>query len=181
MVITKINDSSINCEPFINSIPFEITLDNKYDINKLKIDIDDFNYEIINDEILRINIKVKVEGVELITLEDEIKPDIVLDERKNIENNIKIEENNDKLFKETDEEILMVDENQEKVTEVFDDLSDIKDEFVTYYVHIVRENDDIQSICNKYKISQDDIKEYNNIDTFVTGSKIIIPYINESI
>ena len=36
-----------------------------------------------------------------------------------------------------------------------------KDEkFVSYYVHIVRENDNIDTICLKYGVSVEKIKEY---------------------
>lgn len=54
----KINDISVNEEVFEKEIPFDITLDDKYDASKVQIDIDDFYYEIINDEILRIHIDV---------------------------------------------------------------------------------------------------------------------------
>lgn len=192
----KITDSSINTEPFINTVPFEITLDHKYDINKIKIDIDDFNYEVVNDEILRINISVKVDGVELVELEEEIKPDIVLErgeEKKEIEEE-KIEEISDEevtkevtqtdrkeidLFKE--EETIKQVSNEQIENTIFDSLDEDNENYVTYYVHIVRENDNIEEICNKYKVTKEDIKEYNNLDDFMTGSKIIIPYINESV
>ena len=67
----KINDSSINSEPFIYGLPFDISLDTKYDTNRLKIDIDDFKFEIVNEEILRVNIDVLIEGIELIEMEEE--------------------------------------------------------------------------------------------------------------
>ena len=50
----KITDSSINSEPFIYGLPFDITLDTKYDMDRIKIDIDDFKFEIVNEEILRV-------------------------------------------------------------------------------------------------------------------------------
>ena len=54
----KINDISVNEEVFENEIPFDITLDDKYDASKVIIDIDDFYYEIINEEVLRVHIDV---------------------------------------------------------------------------------------------------------------------------
>ena len=47
----KINDISVNEEVFSFDIPFDITLDDKYDASKIKIDIDNFYYEILNDEV----------------------------------------------------------------------------------------------------------------------------------
>ena len=40
----KINDTSINSEPFIYGLPFNISLDNKYNAETISIDIDDFKY-----------------------------------------------------------------------------------------------------------------------------------------
>ena len=42
------------------------SLDHRYNIDNAKVDIDDFYYEIINDEILRINIDVSIDGVEVV-------------------------------------------------------------------------------------------------------------------
>ena len=94
----KITDSSINSEPFIYGLPFDITLDTKYDMDRIKIDIDDFKFEIVNEEILRVNIDVLIEGIELVEIEEEkeiseeIKPDLVIDSRSNSEEEIKKEE-----------------------------------------------------------------------------------------
>ena len=94
----KITDSSINSEPFIYGLPFDITLDTKYDMDRIKIDIDDFKFEIVNEEILRVNIDVLIEGIELVEIEEEkeiseeIKPDLVIDSRSNSEEEIEKEE-----------------------------------------------------------------------------------------
>lgn len=218
----KINDSSINTEPFIHGLPFDITLDTKYDMNRIKIDIDDFKFEIINEEILRVEIDVLIEGSVLIEMEeeenielfDEIKPDLIIDSRENKDEkeenlddieekltekkedeernifNIKkediMQENNIKdLFKQTNEEIVKVDKQdgnmEEVVKSIFNNFSDKDEKYVSYYVHIVRENDNIESISNKYGVSVEVINEYNNIEQITLGNKIIIPYINESI
>lgn len=58
----KITASSINRETFNYKIPFEITIDNKYDPSTITLDIENFYYEIINDEILKVNIDVFIEG-----------------------------------------------------------------------------------------------------------------------
>ena len=41
----KINEISVNEEVFEKEIPYDITLDDKYDASKVMIDIDDFYYE----------------------------------------------------------------------------------------------------------------------------------------
>ena len=88
----KMSDASLITEPFIYSLPFNISINNDYDTDTIKIDIYDFKYEIINEEILRVNIEVIVQG----DIKEEITPDVIIDkndERKEI----KMEEN---LFQE---------------------------------------------------------------------------------
>lgn len=224
----KITDSSLNSEPFIYGIPFDITLDTKYDTDRIKIDIDDFKYEILNEEILRVNIDVLIEGVELVELpkekdiSEEIKPDLVIESRNSSkeikeENNdereeldVNQEENNERinifekiveedknkmndnssnLFKEVDEEIKAVDMtdtkndfNYDNFNSIFSGFDEKSEKYVSYYVHIVRESETVDSICMKYSINLDKLKEYNDIEKITLGSKVIIPYtINETV
>lgn len=196
----KMNDTSINSEPFIHGIPFDITLDTKYDMDRIKLDIDDFKFEIINEEVLRVNIDVLIEGIELVELKEEkdiseeIKPDLVIEPRKE-ETSVNEEDDKEEirdnmddilindLFKQTDEVIEKV--SKEDSSEVKADNSDynidnfgtFEEKYVTYYVHIIRENDNIDSICSKYGVSVDVLKEYNNIEQITLGSKIIVPYV----
>ena len=165
----KINDTSINSEPFIYGLPFNISLDNKYNAETISIDIDDFKYEIINEEILRVDIDVLIQG-DLEEIHEEIKPDVLIDirneERK--ENDM-----NEDLFIEKEEPAV-------EVNNVIDKINTDNDQYISYYVHIVRENDTIDSICKLYNTNIEDIKEYNNIDKIILGNKIIIPK-NESV
>ena len=160
----KINDTSINSEPFIYGLPFNISLDNKYNAETISIDIDDFKYEIINEEILRVDIDVLIQG-DLEEIHEEIKPDVLIDirneERK--ENDM-----NEDLFIEKEEPVV-------EVNNVIDKINTDNDQYISYYVHIVRENDTIDSICKLYNTNIEDIKEYNNIDKIILGNKIIIP------
>ena len=189
----KMNDSSINSEPFIYGLPFDITLDEDYDTDKLKIDVDDFKFEIINEEILRVNIDVLIEGT-LIEKESEkeekLEPDVIIDARKqteettNISKNLIIKEENEMteekdLFKEIETKASPVLNQTEdnKVTSIFENFNSTDEKYISYYVHIVRQNDTIDSISSKYKVSIEDIKEYNDIDQITLGNKIIIPYI----
>lgn len=208
----KMNDTSLNTEPFIHGIPFDITLDSKYDVDKMKIDIDDFKFEIVNEEILRVNIDVLIEGTKLVELLEEepvieeIKPSVIIEAREkeeeevediivNEEVNLEFNDNfvddekeeeerlnitvDENLFKEVDEKIEKVDsDNQEKIMSIFNNFSDKDEKYVSYYVHIVRENDTIELISSKYGVQIDELKEYNNIEKITLGDKIIIPYIN---
>ena len=59
----KVNKISINEEEFKKDINFDITLDDKYDSSKVIIDIDDFYYEIVNEEYLRVHIDVLIDNL----------------------------------------------------------------------------------------------------------------------
>ena len=200
----KMNDSSINTEPFIYGLPFDITIDDYYDNSSIKIDIDDFKYEIINEEILRVNIDVLLEGKVKIDKEEkeekeEINPDVIIDARKELEKKEEIKENKildeyigikkenkdmieeKDLFKQTEDNTTMVikEENDNKVTSIFENFSSEDEKYVSYYVHIVRENDTLESISMKYNVSIDDINKYNDNKQITQSSKLIIPYIND--
>ena len=198
----KISETSLNIEPFIRGLPFNITLDEYYDSDTLKVDIDNFKYEIVNEEILRVNIDVAIDGNIKIEKEKEevITPDVIIDARKDeiskedekedvseevheerkITKEIKMDEDID-LFKEINQEAIPVSK-EEKVTSIFENFDSSDEKYVSYYVHIMRENENIEQLLNKYKVSIDEIKKYNNIDKINLGDKIIIPYmLNEEL
>lgn len=74
----KMNEGSINREKFSFDLPFDITLDPRYDVNSVKADIEDFYYDVINEDTLKVNIDLYIEA--------EYLPDTSLD------NNILTEE-----------------------------------------------------------------------------------------
>ena len=74
----KMNEGSINREKFSFDLPFDITLDPRYDVSSVKADIEDFYYDVINEDTLKVNIDLYIEA--------EYLPDTSLD------NNILTEE-----------------------------------------------------------------------------------------
>ena len=50
---------------FSYKIPVDIEVDDKYDLSNLVIDIDDFTYEVIDEEILRVNIDLLLDKLEV--------------------------------------------------------------------------------------------------------------------
>lgn len=55
----------------------------------------------------------------------------------------------------------------------------VENEYVTYHIHIVNENESIDDIMKKYECSLEVIKMYNDITSIAVGDKIIIPDLNE--
>ena len=60
----KISDKSTSVDHFSLNLPFEIVIDERYNTEKATADIDDFYYEIVNDNVLRIAIDVLIDNLE---------------------------------------------------------------------------------------------------------------------
>lgn len=197
----KIHEVSINREKFNFKIPFKLELDKDIDEETIKLEIINFEYDYRKDELL-VNIEYNVTGdrkdifvfedkesldefmknkeVEVISdrielleevvnesneLNEEIKKDIPKLKPEVIEENNKIEEirNDDK------KEIIASDEIINKIDKP-------KDNFITYQVYKIKENDTLESIVLKYKTTIDELKEYNDLTNVSINDKIIIPY-----
>ena len=150
----KEDEFRLNVEPFIYNIPFNIDLDDKYILDEVKIEIDDFNYGVKNNK-LEINISVSIDNIEVIELLEEP----VLEDNDN---------------REEKEEVEVID-NKCTLNTIFDSFEDKDDVYVTYNVHIYRENDTIDNIINLYKTTKEKLEEYNDLSNITLGSKIIIP------
>ena len=152
----KMADTSIGLDPFEYNLPFNINIDKKYNAKEASIDISDFYYEIINNRILSVNIELAIDNIE------EVKEEVMEKEEKEVEE--KIPE-----IEDTEE-----DRNVESVKSIFDSLSDT-DEYVTYKIHIVTENDTLESIANDYSVTKEDLSLYNDLTEVKIGDKIIVP------
>ena len=58
----KISPTSIEKENFEFTLPFDIAIDSRYDVDNMVIDIEDFYYEIIDNSILKVNIDLYIEA-----------------------------------------------------------------------------------------------------------------------
>lgn len=194
----KINEISINEEEFEKDINFDITLDDKYDASKLQIDIDDFYYEIINDEFLRVHIDVLIDNLIYMKTKENIeKPNEIIQEISHVSEELLKEdvkreeerciEKEDDIMTNLNDNISIKQDNNEVIKEKNDDITktitsnflDKKEDYVTYKVHIIRENETIKEIEEKYNISKEELEKYNVLDNIVLGTKIIIPLNNE--
>ena len=247
----KMTEGSINREKFSFKIPFDIALDSRYDLSSIVIDIDNFYYEIINNESLQVNIDVYVEGEKLEEkIIEEKKTDLPInnletpeeiisnfeeeDSKNKPENNERGEKigheqmdsleergetevEEDRTFKvptpniqddfpnkeermipkikkeenikeelpeqvihyqapvvtelEKEEPINIIKNNEFNIFENIDN----SDTYVTYYVYIVKESDNIDKITEKYGVTKEDISLYNNLEDIKPGVKLIIP------
>ncbi len=232
----KMTQASQIDEEFSYKIPVDIELDEKYDTSNITLDIDDFTYEVIDEEKMRLNITLCIDNIEekevvlpvedviedfdALELEDknsgnrESKNDGVLDDlfldtskkvplefdtKKEIVEEESEQNNNDNTINnaesvETSNELIyenntsnntsnnntnndtnkpqMVNNN---VSSIFSSFKDNIETYKTYSVYIMKEEDTIDIVLQKYGVTREELEEYNDMSDIKTGSKIIVP------
>ena len=167
----KMTEASRLEEDFNYEIPCEIALTEKLDLNTTNVEISDFYYEIENENTLVCHIELLVEGLELLD-EEEVVLERECDGDKVEEKEIEIP-----VIEEEKEEI--VEEPVETINSLFSNLDDENDKYGTFVVYIVRQNETINSIIEKYHTTIDELEKYNDLKEINIGTKLIIPLINE--
>ena len=202
----KMTEASQISDDFSFKIPVNITMLEQLDLSSSKIEIEDFKYEIVDENYLKYHIDIKIEGVEEINIKEEelenqreCDGDIkILDDNK--ESEIKdidiIETKEDKVEEVEEEKQVKTEEVEKQVkteeveieakekTEInssslFSSLKDEDDTFKAYSVYIVRQNETLDYIMNKYKVKKEDLENYNDLSNISIGTKLIIPSSNE--
>lgn len=227
----KMTQASQIDEEFSYKIPVDIELDEKYDTSNITLDIDDFTYEVIDEEKMRLNITLCIDNIEekevvlpvedviedfdTLELEDknsgnrESKNDGVLDDlfldtskkvplefdsKKEIVEEESEQNNNDNTTINNDENIetsneLIYENNtsnnnndtnkpqmvNNNVSSIFSSFKDNIETYKTYSVYIMKEEDTIDVVLQKYGVTREELEEYNDMSDIKTGSKIIVP------
>lgn len=166
----KMLETSVNTDTFSYSLPFVVDMDERYILDNTLIDIDDFYYEIINDNILSINIEVLIDKIEEKIIEEEE----IMEEKEIVREELPLEE-------VAEPEPLRSEETQEKrciepenVNDLFGGI-DNNETYKSYTIYIMRENDSIESIMETYNITKEELEMYNDLSEIKIGDKIIIP------
>ena len=197
----KMTEGSINREKFEYTIPFDIALDSRYDTNNIVVDIDDFNYSIINNDILKIRIVLYIDGdliknnennqLELKNNNNEIKEESINLEKEveepQIEKSVNYDRKEEKELPKEDiqpeielniENINVnnnsVEDDSKYESSLFNNLES-GETYSTYHVYIVKEEDTIDKIMEKYSVSKEDLSNYNDLNDIKPGDKVIIP------
>lgn len=201
----RVTDTSTSVQEFRFDLPFDIEMSDIYNIDNITIDIDDFYYEIKNMESLEVNITLLIDKIVEVPLLPKEERNVVVNEEddfvKEVEplqyvpENVSLEnldrENNDSEEKKeecyeaedpvdngklTREDVVIQNDIPILTEESKNIFSFTEDEDEsTYTVYIVRENDTVESIVQKYSISIEKLREYNDLSEFKKGDKIIIP------
>ena len=199
----KSHEVSVNKEHFEHVLPFSVNLTTRIDADSIDFAIEDFTYEIIDKNILKVNIEYSINALELKEEEKIFEPveerdtlDTILDsiseeleepkleeERKEdddqmdtlVEEKKTLEEEKTETYEETrDDKISPEEENA-----ILESVNPNEDTFVTYHIHVMSETDTIETICAKYNTTQNLLGEYNDLSTIAIGDKLIIPDSNE--
>jgi len=192
----KINQSSPTEDDFSYKIPIDISIDPKYKTENIELEIDDFKYEKVDSNKLKVDIDLSIDNLEK---KEELKEQeeleiIDFEERKMISDSEKEEidkiiNSNDisDLFNEVDTKQELIIENKigtlehnnnevkPNVGSLFEAFKDTEETFSTYSVYIVRNGDSIDEIISKYKTTRELLEEYNDMNNIKIGTKVIIP------
>ena len=201
----KMNEGSINRESFSFDLPFDITLDPRYDIETVTSDIEDFYYDVENEDTLKVNIDLFVEAEYLpekeleevrkvpdeLTLPDEYPEDLQIESKEDIEAKNIMDAFKEEVIEPTpviiEKDFMNKIEQQKERDDIIDMPSlaqdlfsnlDDTETYTTYYVYIVKEDDTIDKILTKYGVTKEDLESYNDIASIKPGDKVIVPKTN---
>lgn len=166
----KLTDTSTNVDPFKFEIPFDISIDSRYELNKATVDINDFFYELINNEVLSVSITLIIDNLEE---KEEREMEEIQEEKQEVEE-IKPVSYEEAEKDDEAEEVKTASISPETVKSIFDNM-DENEGYVVYKVHIVTENDTIESIMEKYDVTKEALEAYNDLNDLKIGDKLIVP------
>lgn len=104
----KMTDASQIEEEFHYKLPFTIDIDERYNLDNLEIIISDFYFEIINEEDLKINVEIEMDGIE------ENKLPKLEEKRNSLEEVSEVLDTEEDLVRNKEDDILIPVEIEEK-------------------------------------------------------------------
>ena len=204
-----INESSIEGNLILSvnyKLPIEISLTEKLDISTSKVEISNFTYKMMDENIMLCNIELLIEGLELLDesrecdsdvseIEIPIKEDIdkvinneFINDTDTLESDVLLKENNEVKYDKRDDIVVTKKEVAETIdinkddkvenTSIFN-INEDSETYGTLLVYIVRENETINSIITKYNTTIEELEKYNDLKDLSIGTKLIIPLVNE--
>ena len=202
----KLTEASRLEEDFNYKLPIEISLIEKLDISTSKVEISNFTYKMMDENIMLCNIELLIEGLELLDesrecdsdvseIEIPIKEDIdkvinneFINDTDTLESDVLLKENNEVKYDKRDDIVVTKKEVAETIdinkddkvenTSIFN-INEDSETYGTLLVYIVRENETINSIITKYNTTIEELEKYNDLKDLSIGTKLIIPLVNE--
>ena len=200
----KITEGELRKENFSFELPFDIALGCNYDLATLVVDIDDFRYELIDSNKMKVNIDLYIDGGEIpetndLFTEEELQELRSHEEQAKEENTINMDNQEEQLLVEEptqapiNERLELLDEmlNDNKEEQMEEEKTEVniqnenninifngfneEEKYVTYHVYPFTENDTLEKVMEKYKVTKEDLAKYNKLDNLHAGDKLIIP------
>ena len=185
----KLTEASRIEEDFSYDIPVEIVLTELIDKDTSIIEISDFSYDVVDNNKLICNIEITVEGVEIMFNDDrECDEDPIEEKELEIPTKPVEEVSISRPINDLNENIpneieINTDDNIEKndntTDSLFFNINDSNETYGTFIVYMVRQNETINSIIEKYNTTIEEIEKYNDIKEINIGTKLIIPLLND--
>lgn len=194
----KSHEVSVNREAFEFVLPFSVNLTKPIDSESVDFAIEDFTYELIDHNTLKVNIEYSIKAMEIERNEDvfeSVSPEESMDAEEIMENALtdeiretpdtidetKVEENKEKCLDDepTDAYKNETEDISQEENVILNAVETSENEFITYHIHLVKENETIESICSQYNTNSGVLENYNDLKKFALGEKLIIPEIDE--
>ncbi|MBQ7136577.1 MAG: LysM peptidoglycan-binding domain-containing protein [Bacilli bacterium] len=191
----KMTEASQIDEDFSYKIPIEITVDGKYDTSNISLEIDDFTYEVVDEEKLSLSIDLCIDNLELKPALEKTETLFTSDEYEDFDkslNEIEKELEQESLVREED---LFMETSTKKDLEIpvninsFDDVSSVKKKDLNTNENMDNASDNCAtSIFTAFKDTDETfstysiyiIREGDNLDTILnkynTTKDILMEY-----
>ncbi|CDA52555.1 unknown [Clostridium sp. CAG:533] len=189
----RLHEISINKEDFSFKLPFTHEIRSNVNLDTVNLEITDFTYELNNNDELHVHIEYIVSGEQsLIEFADEKDLDEFLN--KTDAEVVDLTEDEPRFKEVSKEEILNIPAEDSKKEEKEEPKEEIKEDkpseistnniigsinadetYVKYHVHTVMQNDTLEGILDKYKITLTDLKKYNTFEALEVNMKLVIP------
>ena len=153
----KITDGQLDKEKFSFELPFDIALGCNYNLDTLVVDIDDFRYELLDHNKLKVNIDLYIDG-EVIEAVNDDENDALFTEGEIRELNDNMEGDNNLENEET-----KIDEQPEVLEEPI--VTPVKDNF-NLLDEMLKDEKEENMEGNKTEINIENESENNNINIF---------------
>ncbi len=181
----RLHEISINKEDFSFKLPFTHEIRSNINLDTVNLEITDFTYELNNNDELHVHIEYIVSGEQsLIEFADEKDLDEFLN--KTDAEVVDLTEDEPRFKEASKEEVLDIpaeDKKEEVKEEKPSEIStnniigsiNADETYVKYHVHTVMQNDTLEGILDKYKITLTDLKKYNTFEALEVNMKLVIP------
>lgn len=192
----KEHELSVNTFDFRFTVPFEVELSTRIASETLDFAIDNFTYDFEGDE-MTVNIDYVVSADELEEREDDLEdledeldevvieadPLDLIDEKVLENSEIEPSDSSEEDERDINEIIEITKEEKENISSEIDAESVTKqisginpeNDYISFKIHLVKEEESIESICLSNKIDKDELLMLNDISSISAGDKILIP------